>query len=179
MASDRSVADSFWNSVVKSDGCWTWLGQISQWGYGRIERVLFGRKQVFLAHRVSWVIHHGDIPGNLQVLHTCDSTTCVNPAHLFLGTPKDNSDDKVKKGRQSKGERFSSSKLKSESVLEIRKRYSLGGITQQALADEYGVAISQINEVVNLKGWKHVAGPIEPRNPRQWFKISPEGARQS
>jgi HNH endonuclease len=49
-------------------------------------------------HRVVWIALHGD-PGKLKVLHTCDNPPCCNPRHLFLGTPKDNTDDMISKGR--------------------------------------------------------------------------------
>ena len=78
-------------------GCWDWQGGVSAKGYGRISAE--GRS--LRASRVSWEIHYPDAPiGKLCVCHTCDRPVCVNPEHLFLGTPKDNAQDSKTKGRR-------------------------------------------------------------------------------
>jgi hypothetical protein len=51
-------------------------------------------KSLVLAHRLSYIIHKGDIPQNMCVLHICDTPLCVNPDHLFLGTQQDNIKDR-------------------------------------------------------------------------------------
>jgi hypothetical protein len=72
-------------------GCWPWTGKIATNGYGYLDNML--------AHRASWLIHHGPIPEGLQVLHHCDNPRCVNPDHLWLGTQADNVADMMAKGR--------------------------------------------------------------------------------
>lgn len=153
--SNRSIAESFWSKVVILDACWKWIGQTNGVGYGKIERGN-NPKKIFLAHRVSWQIHFGDIPGKLHVLHKCDNPPCCNPSHLFLGTNSDNHRDKIIKGRQAKGDKFPHTILSITDVRLIRELYS-NGITQQQLAKEYGLCqAGNISLIVNRKSWKHV-----------------------
>lgn len=76
-------------------GCWLWFGAMVPDGYGSFS--MGGRS--IKAHRASWILHNGGIPGDLHVLHKCDVRWCVNPDHLFLGTHADNMTDLKKKGR--------------------------------------------------------------------------------
>jgi hypothetical protein len=91
--------ERFWKKVNKTDGCWLWTAtRIGRYGGFRFE----GRSRT--AHRVSWELAFGPIPDGLQVLHHCDTPLCVNPQHLFLGTPLDNARDRDSKGRGYNGE---------------------------------------------------------------------------
>ncbi len=109
----------FWRYVVKTDGCWSWVGAKLPKGYGRIGAGVGKSKKVLLAHRLSYEIHYGPIPDNVLVCHSCDNPNCVNPSHLFLGTHKNNFDDAKKKGRIATGDRHGS-KTHPESVLKMR-----------------------------------------------------------
>lgn len=79
-------------------GCWLWLGKPDKHGYGRINVGGRAGKAQF-AHRVSWELHRGSIPNGMGVLHHCDTPSCVNPDHLFIGTQSDNMRDARAKGR--------------------------------------------------------------------------------
>lgn len=94
--------DRFWAKVNKNpDGCWLWTGsKAGHMGHGQVW--YHGRKEY--AHRLSYLLFVGEIPQGLFVLHHCDTPNCVRPDHLFLGTAKDNSNDRDAKGRTSNGQ---------------------------------------------------------------------------
>jgi hypothetical protein len=84
-----------------SSGCWEWQGNRDYRGTGRVGNGTYhkGTSSTVLVHRVAWELTYGPIPAGLFVCHTCDNPPCCNPAHLFLGTQKDNMHDCKLKGR--------------------------------------------------------------------------------
>jgi hypothetical protein len=86
--------------AVPESGCWLWLGSVSAFGHGWF----WTGKVNDWAHRWSWRLFRGEIPEGMCVLHRCDVASCVNPAHLFLGTMAENVYDMVSKGRNRSGE---------------------------------------------------------------------------
>lgn len=90
------------NSIPEpNSGCILWLGAVDKWGYGRIGRREFGYSS--LVHRLSYQHSRGLIPSGMLVCHRCDVPSCINPAHLFLGTHADNMADMARKGRVRQG----------------------------------------------------------------------------
>lgn len=142
---------------TEPNGCWTWSYCCDDKGYGVCSWI-----GEHFAHRVSYRIYIGPIPKGLFVLHKCDNPICVNPEHFFLGTQKQNCEDCVAKGRNSRGEVNGMTKLTTAQVEEIRskyfsqQRYTKGGYTQKNLAAEYGVYQGTISAIVKGKAWKHL-----------------------
>lgn len=81
------------------DECWPWTGHMDVGGYGFFWRGRRSRPHRTHAHRVLYQMRYGPIPPGLQACHHCDNRRCVNPRHIFLGTHKDNADDRERKGR--------------------------------------------------------------------------------
>lgn len=108
------------------------------------------------AARAVWTMRHGD-PGKAFVLHRCNggsgSNGCVNIRHLYLGDDAQNSRDKVENERSSRGEDRPDAKLTEDDVRAIRRRYIPRVVTQQVLADEYGVDQTTISEIIRRKKW--------------------------
>src|SRR5215831_13916718 len=86
----------FWKLVRKTSSHWLFTGALTSGGYGHI----FVKPRYIGAHRVSWELHKGLIPEGSWVLHKriCTRKDCVNPDHLYLGSPADNVHDCVEMG---------------------------------------------------------------------------------
>lgn len=159
------ISVRFWSKVDMSGECWNWTGHTNNMGYGMLWTT--ARKQ--LAHRISWEMHNGSIPDGLYVCHRCDNPLCVRPAHLFLGTPADNSRDMAHKGRSAlvdrdgihrhpehrpRGENHYIAKLNWDQVRDIRRRFASGEQSCTELGNEYGVSRACIRAVVSRKTWR-------------------------
>ena len=145
--------DSFWRRVNKTETCWLWTGNLG----ARYGQLLIGYRTV-KAHRFSYELHIGPIPPGMNVLHKCDVPACVNPAHLFLGTQKQNFEDMERKGRRSSmfplgPARHPDTKLSREKAAEIRRRYAAGETNKAELARQYGCGRTTIREVLEGRTW--------------------------
>jgi hypothetical protein len=157
--SRASLEERFWRQVDKRgpDECWEWKAKSRVSGYGVIGTG--GRKSSkILAHRLSYIIHKGEI-GHLDgyhgmvVMHKCDNRLCVNPRHLVLGSQADNVRDMDAKGRrvnrQLKGSSHPNAKLNEDMVRAIRESDK----PNTYWAKEFGVTRQAIR-YARLKGWK-------------------------
>lgn len=138
---------------VTESGCWIWMANSDRAGYGKVK---VNRKHL-RAHRWSWMLYNGQIPDGMQVLHKCDVPACVNPNHLFIGTPQDNVDDKIKKGRDFKLPIQRNPKLSESDVREIRQ---LRGVVRQIdLAKRFGIHRANISRIQTRRDWAHLDTP--------------------
>lgn len=176
----------FWSKVDRSNGpdaCWSWLSSTFASGYGQFKIEPRNHR----THRLAWEMTHGAIPDGLSVLHRCDNRRCCNPAHLWLGTHKENMADMQRKQRAasgdrngsrsrperlvrgdahparntlgwSQGERNGGARLTVNQVYEIRARWVAGGVTLRMLSADYGVCRQTIFRAIHRKNWKHIGG---------------------
>lgn len=141
--------------VNAETGCWEWTASKQRGGYGQI---MMGGKygKPKRAHRVSYELFCDKIPDGLHVLHKCDNRACINPGHLFLGTNADNQADMDAKGRRVsvglRGEANNGAKLTADDVAAIRS--SQGSLTHNALAAQFGISRSQVQNIIYGRQWK-------------------------
>lgn len=142
----------FWMSVEKGPDCWLWTGSMAG-HYGKLR----GAVAAIGAHRFSYELHHGPIPPGMVVMHSCDTPKCVNPAHLSVGTYKDNMDDMDRKGRRViaalKGQECAQSKLNDDMVRWMRSQRAM---TPTEMGRHLGVDPNTVRAVLKRKTWKHV-----------------------
>ena len=142
--------------VKDKSECWPWRGATTGIGYGV---VTVDNKSMRVA-RHTYRLFVGSIPKNMVVMHTCDNPPCCNPAHLKLGTHRDNTADMTAKGRA--GGRFGvgfdvrrGGKMNALWVQQIRLLADCS-FTQEELAIGYGVTQSTISGILNRKVWADI-----------------------
>jgi hypothetical protein len=151
-----SLERRFWAKVRRGPGCWEWMAAKWSNGYGHLlsHKDENGKWRQMGAHRVSWWIDTGERPPvDMEVCHSCDNRACVNPAHLFLGTRQDNTDDMVAKGRMPRGSDRAHTRLNEHQVAQIKGRWQ---DCPRTLAGEFGVSKQSIHNIWNGRKWRHV-----------------------
>jgi len=137
-------------SSSPTEGCWDWTGSTWPNGYG----MLWTKGKHVPAHAVAYRLY-GTEPvteENYCILHSCDRPICCQPAHLRPGTKAQNNQDKIDRGRQTRGEQVHTAKLTEDDVLAIRA----SNLTHPVLAEMYGVSKINISHIRRGLSWRHL-----------------------
>jgi plasmid maintenance system antidote protein VapI len=158
--------EEFWARTEPEpmSGCLLWIGQRRN-GYGRANV----GNGIELAHRIAYRQAHGEIPPGLLVLHKCDNPPCINQAHLFAGSQRDNQRDKTAKNRHG------AAKITTGQVVEIRRRAAIGDVSQRALAREFGISHREVGDIIRGRQWTVVPMGDPPKTETKFrSKLSAE-----
>lgn len=158
----------FWSKVDRESsprGCWLWTGTKNRAGYGRFNV----RGRPVQSHRFVLILTVGAIPRDKIVCHACNNPSCVNPAHLRIGTLRDNALDSIaiktwpnyKYPGLFRGTKNGRSKLTEVSALDVVGKYK--DVSARSLAKHYGVHSSTIDDVRSGVTWSFATG-IERRS---------------
>jgi hypothetical protein len=108
---------------------------------------------------LAWKLFRSEIAPGLCVCHKCDVPACVNPDHLFLGTPADNAQDRREKGRSPRGEKHALAKLTAEQVSRIKAMLAEDRLYLTEIAQEFGVSQTTVRAIKAGRTWRHVETP--------------------
>lgn len=141
----HSFLKRYWDNVpvLSDEECWEWQGSRTTAGYGAI----YYKGKLRYAHRLALEFKGEEIPDRYHACHKCDNPPCVNPNHLFVGSPKDNAQDKVSKGRHTFGEKHPNAKLTNAEILKIRDMAE-NGVFFSDIAKIFNVSDSHISNTV-------------------------------
>ena|SRR3990167_715446 len=147
--------------AIHENGCWIWQRSVFRpphLPYGQFKALRNGILKNGSAHR--WIYQHinGPLPENIFVCHTCDNPSCVNPDHLYAGTPKQNSHDRDSRGRGGalKGETNPAAKLTESDVIHMRRLFD-SGVAVNEISKSTGVKHQHVSKIVRRQRWRHVA----------------------
>lgn len=164
---ETPLQERFWSNVDTSggaDACWPWTACRRRKGYGAFTVA----SRLMVASRLAWMSHHKEeIPEGLFVLHSCHNPPCCNPAHLRVGTAKENTQEMIDAGRTNyqfggglsiRGAAHTRpmAKVTEIDIQQIRFLYGTGKYLQREIADMFGLVQSNISRIINGKAWDWV-----------------------
>lgn len=149
--------------VNEETGCWEWTGTRHNFGYGQfgVDGGTMG------AHRYSYKLHNDGIPDGAHICHKCNNPPCVNPDHLYAGSPKSNAQDAIEagsfphEGSTKSGEENRHSHINNDDVRKMRERYANSDVTYTELSDEYDISMGAVSRMIRGESYKDAGGPTD------------------
>lgn len=165
---NEKLMKRIWKYIDKTDTCWLSKYSIKSTGYTDIgisknnttKNIHFHRVMLFWNDQTK-TAEFAD-GKNWLACHNCRNRHCVNPDHLYWGTPLDNGHDKIRDETNGAGINNNKNKLTEQQILEIREKYSKKQgkndrtVTTRKLAKEYGVNRATMYNIVSRKLWQHI-----------------------
>lgn len=160
----KPIIIRLWRKLNQVGDCYIWTGSTNFYKHGRrgkeqcygvIGIGLFNPDTIITVHKLAYQLYNGPIPAGFVVRHTCDNSLCANPAHLIVGTQKDNAADSKSRGRNARGETQGSSKLTESQIMEIRTLRKSGMIYKE-IAKRFGICTTQAQRIADRLHWAHV-----------------------
>jgi len=144
-------------TVAKESGCWEWNSSFTRQGYGqaRIGQTMKAMHRFFFEH------HKGPVNSGALICHRCNNRKCVNPAHLYAGTHKQNSADAIAAGTTTKGERMGTSKLKESEAISIRE----SNMPALDIAAKYSISVWTVFDIRSGRRWSYLSAAGFHRRP--------------
>ena len=136
-----------------NSGCWLWTKALFPSGYALKNRLEDGKQKAKKGHRLVYELLVRSIPKGMSVCHRCDTPSCVNPAHLFLGTHRENIDDMMAKGRQQKGHAHCHAKLTDRLAREIFDLANNTTMLFKEIGNLYDVSESRVSRIKTGHAW--------------------------
>lgn len=161
LSESKRVERFFDKILVSDDGCWLWIGSLKPNGYAK-----FKSQHTQYAHRYAYYAFKGDLVKGMYICHTCDNPRCVNPDHLWQGTPAQNILDCIAKGRKKSGItdwkiRMESKphhwqKLTRDQVIEIKKLLLVGEMSRRQIAECFNIDHDHVGQIQRGERWAHL-----------------------
>lgn len=145
----KPIQERLFPRLKQQGECLVWTGCVGPTGYGHLPYILEDGTKMQFVHRIAYFLENGDFDRKLSILHRCDNRPCCNPAHLFLGTQKDNVKDMFAKGRANKrhGELNNAAKITNEDAKTIRHLFFAERRKQKEIGGFFGLTQGQISKV--------------------------------
>jgi hypothetical protein len=160
-STETEIRKYFWSLVDKNgplpdpatgvrSKCWLWLGSVTDQGFGRFK----ADNKTYMVTRFAWQEMGKPNPGSLTISARCGNRLCVR--HLRSRTRAAIMVSVSRARGWPSGEQSHLARTTTKTVLQLRKLYAKGGLTQAMLAERFGLSLSNVKGILRRRSWKHI-----------------------